>query len=102
MRVEGPTHGVNNSARAMLAWIYAPNLLDSKAVCLWVRIFLKVELAERRLCERPPRPLGQEGNFCTELHTRFEVVLWSSLPIDTYIVQSHTLDCVAILGVQER
>ena len=102
VRVEGPTHGMNNFARAILAWIYAPNLLDSKAVCLWVRIFLKVEAAECRLCERPSRPLGQEGDFCAEFHTRFEVVSWSSLPVDTYIVQSYTLDGVAILGVQER
>jgi hypothetical protein len=99
VRVEGPTHGVNDFAGAMLARVYTPNLLDAETVCLWVRIVLKVEAAKCSLGERPPRALCQESDLRTELHARFEIILWSSLPINTYIIQSHSLDCMTILRV---
>src|SRR6266403_76723 len=93
VHVEGPTHGVNNFAGAMLARVYTPNLLDAETVCLRIRILLKVEATECSLGERPPRAFCQEGDLRTELHTRLKIVLWPSLPINTYFIQPHSRDC---------
>ena len=101
VHVEGPTHGVNDFAGAMLARVYTPNLLDAETVCLWVRIVLKVEAAKCGLGERSPCALCQEGDLRTELHAGFEIIFWSSLPINTHIIQSHSLDCMPILRVYE-
>src|SRR5258708_27873937 len=59
VHVEGPAHGVNNFAGAILARVYTPNFLDAEAVCLRILILLKVKAADCSLGEGPPRALCQ-------------------------------------------
>src|SRR5215468_12466605 len=58
---EGPSHGMDDPALAVLGRIDFPKLLDADAEGLWIDASAKVEALEQRLGQRAAATLREQG-----------------------------------------